>query len=75
MKQHLEADSPLPEDRAPIRFILLKRTLGKALQLTKTRAPLVQQIIGWSVVAGIFLAAILCWCILIAVAVLIYRIL
>ena len=73
MKQHLNADTPLAGDPAPVRFIILQRTIGKALQLTRTRAPLQQQIIGWGVVAGIFVAAILCWGAVIGAAVLIYR--
>ena len=73
MKQHLNAETPLAGDPAPVRFIILQRTIGNALQLTRTRAPLQQQIIGWGVVVGIFVAAIVCWSVVVGVAVLIYR--
>lgn len=73
MKQHLNADAPLADEPAPARFIILERTIGNALRLTRTRAPLQQQVVGWSVVAGIFVTALLCWGAIIGAGILIYR--
>jgi len=72
VKQHLNADAPQIDDHAPVRFIILQRTIGNAIHLTRTRAPLPQQIIGWGVVAGIFIAALVCWGVVISVGLLIY---
>lgn len=72
MKQHLNADAPQAHAPAPVRFVILQRTIGNALRLTRTRAPLSQQIIGWGVVAGIFISAVVCWGLVISVGLLIY---
>jgi hypothetical protein len=63
-----EADSP-PANR----FVVLERSVTHAIELTRKRAPVRQQILGWTIVMGIFAAALACWGALIAVAILIYR--
>ena len=73
MKQQLGADAADRDGSTTYRYVILQRSVSHAVHLTRQRAPLLQQIIGWSVVIGIFLAALACWGFLILAGFAVYR--
>ena len=73
MKQQLGAGAGNQDGSATYRFLILQRPVLHAVQLTRQRAPLLQQIIGWSIVIGIFLAALACWGIVFLLGFAVYR--
>jgi len=62
-----------PPQAVPLRLVLLERPVGVAFERTRSGAPLMEQIKGWGVVAGIFAAAVFCWLALVAVGLLAWR--
>ena len=73
MKQQLGAEAPHADGMSIYRFAILQRPVSHALRLTRQHALVRRQIVGWSVVAGIFTAALASWGILILAALSIYR--
>ena len=73
MKQELGAGAGNQDGSASYRFLILQRPVSHAVQLTRQRAPLHQQILGWSIVIGIFLAALACWGVVFLVGFAVYR--
>ena len=63
-----------PPRAVPLRLVLLERPVEVAFELTRSGAPLAEQIKGWGVVAGIFAAAAFCWLALVAVGFLAWRV-
>lgn len=73
MEQQLDVETLRADGCSTYRFMILDRTVSNAVQLTRQHAPLRQQILGWSIVVGIFVAALGCWGGLILAALQIYR--
>jgi hypothetical protein len=73
VKQQVGAGAGNRDGSATYRFLILQRPVSHAVQLTRQRAPLPQQILGWSVVVGIFLAALACWGFVILLGFAVYR--
>ncbi len=80
MKQQLGAeasqeDGPASQDNGPAspRYIVLQRSFSNAITLTRERAPISKQILGWGVVVGIFAAALAAWAIVIFAGLAIYH--
>lgn len=75
MKQQLGADAADRDGSTTYRYVILQRPVLHAVQLSRQRAPLLQQILGWSIVGGIFLAALACWGFVILAGFAVYRLL
>ncbi|MDB5361080.1 MAG: hypothetical protein JWO51_2377 [Rhodospirillales bacterium] len=75
MKEQVGAEAPHRDGSATLRFVILQRSVSHAVTLTRERAPLSQQILGWGVVLGIFLAAFACWGVVILAGLTVYRLL
>jgi len=73
VEQQFGAEAPSEDRPVAYRFIILQRSVSHAVRLTRERAPLAKQILGWSVVAGIFIAALGCWGVVILTATILYR--
>lgn len=75
VKERFSAEAPQRDGSATLCFVILQQSVSHAVKLTRARAPLRQQILGWSVVLGIFLAAFACWGVVILAGLTVYRLL
>ena len=73
MKQQLEAKAPEADGPLDFRSGVLQRTVPLARSSARQPVTLRRKILGWSTVAGIFVAALTCWGALIWAVLALYR--